>query len=37
VGVAVAIFAVRWVVMAIRRMLGRAQGALTPRPQAKSA
>ena len=37
VGVAVAIFAVRWVVMAIRRMLGRAQGALTLGPRTKSA
>jgi hypothetical protein len=37
VGVAVAIFAVRWVVMAIRRMLGRAQDALATSPRTKSA
>ena len=37
VGVAVAIFAVRWVVLAIRRMLARAQGALGTSPRTKSA
>ena len=37
VGIAVAIFAVRWVVKAIRRMFTRAQGALTARPLTKSA
>lgn len=37
VGIAVAIFAVRWVVKAIRRMLGRAQDALATSPRTKSA
>jgi Domain of unknown function (DUF4126) len=37
VGLAAAIFAVRWVVMAIRRMLGRAQDALATSPRTKSA
>jgi hypothetical protein len=37
VGVALAIFAVRWVVKAVRRMLGRAQDALTMSPRIKSA
>jgi hypothetical protein len=35
--VVVAIFAVRWVVRAFRRMFGRSGGALTAGPQAKSA
>ena len=35
--VVVAIFAVRWVVKAFRRMFGRAGGDLTVRPQTKSA
>jgi hypothetical protein len=35
--VAVAIFAVRWVVRGFRRMFGRTPGALTARPQTKSA
>lgn len=35
--VVVAIFAVRWVVKAIRRMLGRAQDALATGPRTKSA
>jgi hypothetical protein len=37
VAVAVAIFAVRWVVKAFRRMFGRTGGALTAGPQTKSA
>jgi hypothetical protein len=37
VGVGVAIFAVRWVALALRRMFGRTSNALAGPPQAKSA